>query len=108
GEPIGSFASVASINPSPQRMQQGYDQHWSFGVQQQLNKSLVFDASYVGNRGVLLGGRQRINLPEPGPGSIAERRPFPRFGSINFHQSNGNNIYHSLQTKLEQRRSSGL
>jgi hypothetical protein len=108
GSPIGSFSTAASINPSLQKARMGYDQHWNFGVQQQLTSTLVFDVSYVGNHGVFLAGRQQANLPVAGSGAIAPRRPFTRFGNINYYDSNANNTYHSLQGKLEQRLASGL
>jgi hypothetical protein len=106
--PIGSFSTAASINPSPTTQRRGYDQHWNLGIQQQLTQTVVFDIAYVGNRGVFLEGRRQANLPTAGPGNIITRRPFPRFGNINFYEANGTSTYHSLQAKLEQRLKSGV
>ena len=106
GNPIGA-PTAAGMNPSSLKDRQGYNQHWNFGVQQQLNDTLMFDVSYVGNRGNFIGSRFQLNIPEAGPGAIQARRPFPRFGSINYYQQGASNIYHSLQGKLEQRLSRG-
>jgi hypothetical protein len=108
GSPIGSFATVANLNPSSPKADFGYNQHWNFGIQRQVNRTLVADVSYVANRGVHIASRNHINLPNAGPGGIQARRPFQRFGTINYYASDTSTIYHSLQTKLEQRLSSGL
>jgi hypothetical protein len=45
---------------------------------------------------------------KPGPGSVGSRRPFPQFSSLGYTENSGSSNFHSLQTKIEQRFSSGL
>ena len=89
-----------------------YSQKWNLGVQHELAGSLMMDVSYVGS--LTLKGRRnrRINQPfTPGPGSVGSRRPFLPFGNFasnGYFENSGSSNFHSLQTKLEQRFSSGL
>jgi hypothetical protein len=86
----------------------GNDQHWNFGVQQQLAKTLVFDIEYVGNKGTHIAGNDGFNIPEPGPGGVQARRPYPRFSGFGYISSDVSSTYHALQAKLEKRLSAGL
>jgi hypothetical protein len=50
-----------------------------------------------------------LNIPEPGPGSIQDRRPNPDFRVVDVHADNfGTSNYHALQVKVEKRFSDGL
>jgi len=86
----------------------GYDQHWSFGVQQQFAKSMMLDLEYVGNKGTHIQSNNTFNTPEPGPGSVQARRPFPRFSGFGYIASDTSSSYHALQAKFERRLSAGL
>jgi hypothetical protein len=108
GAPLGSPNSIISMTPESVHMKQGYNQHWNFGVQQQVSKNMVMDLEYVGNRGVHLAGTDTFNIPEPGPGTVQARRPYPRFSGFGYISSNPSSIYHSLQAKFEKRLSGGL
>ncbi|MBI3684420.1 MAG: TonB-dependent receptor [Acidobacteria bacterium] len=85
-----------------------YTQQWNAAIQQQLMNRTVLTASYVGAKGSGLILAPNINQPRPGPGAAGPRRPFPRFGTISEVASAGSSIYHSLQTSLERRMSTGL
>ena len=50
--------SISYFTPTPRN---GYMQRYSFGVQQELPGELLFDASYVGNRGTKLGVTRSLN-----------------------------------------------
>jgi hypothetical protein len=89
-------------------MKMGYDQHWSFGVQQQVAKSFLVDLAYVGNRGVHLNAREDFNVPEAGPGAVQSRRPYPRFSGFAYISSSASSSYHAVQGKLEKRLSGGI
>jgi hypothetical protein len=86
----------------------GYDQHWNFGIQQQLAKTMLFDVEYIGNKGSNIQGNDAFNIPDPGPGGVQARRPFPRFNGFGYYSSDVSTTYHSLQTKFEKRASNGL
>ncbi len=84
-----------------------YLQHWNFGVQQRLGGSRVLEVAYVGSKGTRLFDSRDINQPLP---SNAPQyvRPNRAFEDIDIIESQGNSIYHSLQTRFEQRFSHGL
>jgi hypothetical protein len=85
----------------------GYLQHWNVTVEKRLGGSRTLETGYVGSKGTkLLGGRD-INQPRP---SAAPRnlRPNPLFDDINILESRGSSIYHSWQTRLQQRLHRGL
>jgi hypothetical protein len=85
----------------------GYDQHFNLGFQQSLGSQTLFEANYVGNKGVHLASSQNFNLPNPGPGSIQARRPYTQFAQSSYFTQNASSEYSSLQAKLERRVSKG-
>jgi hypothetical protein len=108
GAPLGSFLAPPGITPTKTRMRTSYDQHWNFGIQQQLTRTTVLEVQYVGNKGSFLRGSDPINIPPAGPGTVQTRRPYPRFNNINYNSNNLATTYHSLQTKFEKRLASGV
>ena len=108
GNPIGAAGTTPSLAGGLPHMAQGYDQHWSFGVQQKTGFNSVLEVDYVGNRGVNLYGPNPINDPLAGPGAIQGRRPFPLFGAITYNAQDTSSIYHALQVKFDKRTSGGL
>ncbi|HYZ85779.1 MAG TPA: TonB-dependent receptor [Bryobacteraceae bacterium] len=108
GTRLGAGNTTVDLTPTYTNLQMGYDQHWNFGIQQQLARTLVADIEYVGNKGTQIQGQDAFNIPDPGPGTIAARRPFPRFGPFSYISSDVSSTYHALQAKLEKRLSAGL
>jgi hypothetical protein len=100
--------AAPSLGPTYTKLRMGYDQHWNFGVQHELFANTVVEIDYVGNKGSFLNGTNAANNPPAGAGAIQARRPYPRFGSINYFSQDVSTIYHSLQTKLEKRLSTGF
>ena len=108
GAPFGSAATVANWIPVPKTVRYPYDQHWNFGIQQQLLQKVVLEVNYVGNRGLFLPSTNNINFPTAAAGTIQTRRPYPRFGTIAYNTQDASSIYHSLQAKVEKRLSAGF
>lgn len=108
GAQLGSATSTIGLTPTYTKLQMGYDQHWNFGVQQQIAKSMMFDIEYVGNKGTHIQGNNAFNIPDPGPGGIQARRPFPRYSGFGYISSDTSSSYHALQVKFERRMSAGL
>ncbi|SFS07238.1 Carboxypeptidase regulatory-like domain-containing protein [Granulicella pectinivorans] len=108
GTALGSAQANPTLNPSKTRLKMGYNEHYSFGIQQQLSKKDVFEVGYVGNRGVHLNGSNDFNDPTPGAGSIQARRPYQPWGTIGFNTQDTSTSYHSLQMKIDHRASHGL
>ena len=108
GAPFGSAVTAASWIPVPKVVRLPYDQHWNFGIQQQVLTKLVLEVDYVGNKGSFLPDSNNINIPNAGAGTIQTRRPYPRFGNISYNTQDASSTYHSLQAKVERRLSSGF
>jgi len=71
-------------------------QQWTFSIQQQLPKSFVGQAAYVGNKGTKLFTRNRHNTLNP----TTRVRPFPAFNDFDSKDNYGNSNFHGLQTSL--------
>ncbi len=108
GAPLGSPNSTIGLTPTFTRLKMGNDQHWNFGVQQQIGKGMMFDLEYVGNKGSNIQGNDAFNIPDAGAGSIQARRPYPRFASFGYISSSTSTTYHAMQAKFEKRLSHGL
>ena len=100
--------AAPSLGPTYTKLRMGYDQHWNIGVQHELFPNTVVEVDYVANKGAFLNGTNAANNPPAGAGAIQTRRPFPRFGAINYFSQDVSTIYHSLQAKLEKRLSAGF
>lgn len=89
-----------------------YIQHWNLGYQRQLPKNMVFEVSYVGNKGTRLVKTVDINQAFPVPGltqpAVQPRRPIPEYGAIPVLQSSGSSIYNGLLGRIQHRFTNGL
>jgi hypothetical protein len=85
---------------------------WNIGVQRELGWNAFADVSYVGTRGTNLFRSYNINVPDPGPGNVNQRRPYfaiaPTISTINQRDGDGKSWYDALQVKVEKRFSHGL
>lgn len=84
-----------------------YIQQFNFTVEREVG-SILFGASWVGNKGTKLARLRQVNQPLPGAGNVNTRRPYLGYGAITNVESSGNSIYHGLLMKAEKRFSSGL
>jgi hypothetical protein len=108
GQSLGSAGVNPAMNPTYAHLRRGADQHWNFGVQQQLARDTVVEVNYVGNHGTHLNSTNPFNDPRPASGAIQGRRPYPAFGSINYFSQDMSSDYHALQVKAEKRYGSGI
>jgi hypothetical protein len=108
GSQLGSSTSNPSMSPTKTHLKVGYNEHYSFGVQQQFTAKTVFELYYVGNHGVHLQSTNDFNDPAPGPGAVQARRPYQPWGTITMQSEDLGTTYQSLQTKIEHRASHGL
>ncbi len=83
-----------------------YMQQWNFGIQQALGSSRAVEIAYVGSKGTHLIDSRDINQPRPS--AVPLPRPNPFFSDVDIVESQGNSVYHSLQTRFQQRLSHGL
>lgn len=114
GPPANFFATA---KPSDQiargndpQLRNGKVQQWNFTVQYSFARDWVFEAGYVGNRGLNLSrfwnaNQARVAGP---PSDLAARRPYPSFADVQYMDSGGSSFYNAFQTRTEKRFSRGL
>ena len=90
-----------------------YTMNYNFGIQQQVTRSLMVEAAYVGNGGRKLPGLREFNPAFYGPGATtgntqARRALNPNYGSIGMLHTGGNSSYNGLQIRAVQRFHRGL
>jgi hypothetical protein len=104
--PVGSMLAVTP------NFRSGYTQQYNFQLQQQLPRETVAKIGFVGNVGRRLDTTYNFNLPFPGPGGPAPRRPLfliaPGVVNVDYMVSDGLSNYNSLQASLEKRFRGGL
>src|SRR2546425_2052127 len=76
--------------------------------QQELAGRMSVELNYVGTKGSNQQQAEPINIPDPGPGNIQARRPYPRFGNLNINSQALSSEYHALQAKLQKRAAAGV
>ncbi len=84
-----------------------YTQTWSGGIQYELVRSTMVEASYMGSWTRGADNSTVRNVPEPGPGSIQARRPIPALGAIRAVRFDGRSIYHGLTLAVDRPLSRG-
>ncbi len=86
----------------------GRVQRWSAGIQQAVGADGMFDVTYVGSRSTGLASQYNLNQPDPGPGAIQPRRPYPDYSGITWTDATGYARYNALLSKFQRRLSKGL
>jgi hypothetical protein len=87
--------------------------NWSLTIERNMGNDLLLRGAYVASRGTHLIGGYELNLPVyiPSASTLAnrqDRRPDPKFQSINVSTGIADSYYHSLQVTAEKRYSRGL
>ena len=108
--PEGStqIGSVAAKLPT------GYLQQWSFNIQRQLTRGLVFETGYMGNKGTRLDQTRNINQAvldaNPArPTPIQSRVPHPAFAAnMVYYDRTAFSTYHGFIARLEHEFSNGI
>lgn len=107
-----STAKIFDLPAIDPNFRDAYIQHWNLGYQREIARNLLFEVSYVGNKGTRLVKTVDINQAFPVPGNlqlpVQDRRPLPDYGPVNVLQSSGSSIYHGLLGRVERRFASGL
>ncbi|HWB97507.1 MAG TPA: TonB-dependent receptor, partial [Bryobacteraceae bacterium] len=106
--PANPIFNVVSIPPDRKR-HNAYMQNFNLQVSRQLTQNDVLEAGWVASKGTHVDtSLQNFNQPDPGPGTIQARRPYPEYARIRMIAPDTNTIYHSLQSRYEHRFSRGL
>lgn len=84
-----------------------YAQTWNLTIQHDLGAGFFFEAGYLGTKGTRL---DVLTLPNEGPGRdfAGARHQLGNALGFTFDSSDGNSIYHSLQTRLARRFRGGI
>ena len=81
---------------------------WNINVQRELVANTVLTVAYVGMKGTHVLVTDNINAALPGLGAVAPRRPYPNLGDGTAVADWGDSSYHSMQTTVQRRFSSGV
>jgi Carboxypeptidase regulatory-like domain len=85
-----------------------YAKNYSLSVQREITSTTMVEVSFL--RSAIVGADSSTvhNVPEPGPGVIDPRRPFPRLSNITAIRWDGYSIFNGVTFRAEQRLSRGL
>ncbi|HYO81958.1 MAG TPA: TonB-dependent receptor [Bryobacteraceae bacterium] len=123
GGTVGGFAAVENLKRNPiipanpllltrtnitSDFRSPYAEQVSVNVQRQIGKDWAATVGYVGTKGTALFQTIDANPIVPIPGARGTVRQDPTRGVIRQRGNAASSIYHSLQTQLEKRYSSGL
>jgi len=85
-----------------------YNEVWNLTLERELGRSTVLSIAYIGSRTVHADSSTVLNVPEPGAGNIASRRPIPQLSQFNTIRWDGWSTYNALAAGLKRRLSRGL
>lgn len=85
-----------------------YNEVWNFNLERELRSSTLLSLAYIGSRTVHADSATVLNVPRPGPGAIASRRPIPQLSQIGDIRWNGWATYHALTLAAKRRFTNGL
>jgi hypothetical protein len=105
--PINDFSQVSQWMVDPNFRTPVFDQ-WNVGIQRQLPANITLDANYVGSNGRHEDWGPTLNVPQPGPGNIQSRRPYPYMLQQWFDQSVGDSRYNALQVDVQEHAAHGI
>jgi len=97
--------SFFQIDP---HMADPYIQEWNFTLQKAIKGILSLEGGWVASKGTKIEFSRPINIPDPGPGVIQNRRLWPVFASGTYVEDSGYSSYNSLQIKAQVRSWRGL
>jgi hypothetical protein len=85
-----------------------YNEVWNVNVEHELAFGTVLTLGYLGSRTVHADSGTVLNVPAPGPGTIATRRPIPQLSQISDIRWNGWANYQALTLAAKRRLANGL
>jgi len=85
-----------------------YNEVWNAALEREWAGVAVLSLSYIGSRTVHADSSTVLNVPVPGPGDIAARRPIPQLSQVADIRWNGWATYHALTIAAKRRLSHGL
>jgi hypothetical protein len=98
----------SNVNSWPIKMPLPYTYEWNLNLQRELGKGFTAQVGYVGSSSHDLYVDPNFNQPQPGPGSIASREPFPQYSQILAYLPLDRSNYNSLIAQVERRFRNGF
>ena len=93
----------SNVNSWPIHMPLPYTYEWNLNVQQELGAGFTGQLGYVGSSSHDLYVDPNFNQPQPGPGALGPRRPFPQYSSILAFLPLDRSNYNSMIVQVERR-----
>jgi Carboxypeptidase regulatory-like domain len=81
---------------------------WNLNLERELPSGSTLSVAYIGSRTVHADSSTVLNVPLPGPGAIAARRPIPELSQVSDIRWNGWAVYHALTVSAKRRLARGL
>ena len=114
GPPANFFETALTtdqgLRANDPNLRDGFVEQFNLTVQYELPKDVLFQAGYVGNRGLHLtrfwNGNQALTAG--GAATLQARRPFPTYADIEYMDAGGSSFYNAFQTRLDKRFGEGL
>lgn len=85
-----------------------YNEVWNFNLEHELSSNTTLSAAYIGSRTVHADSGTVLNVPLPGPGAIAARRPIPQLSQVSDIRWNGWATYHAFMLAARRHFAQGL
>jgi hypothetical protein len=85
-----------------------YNEVWNANLEQEVASNTTVGIAYIGSRTVQADSSTELNVPEPGPGGVASRRPITSMSAFNTIRWDGWATYHALTAKITRRMNRGL
>jgi hypothetical protein len=85
-----------------------YNEVWNFTSETELTPGTILSTGYVGSRTVHADSSTVLNVPVPGPGAIAARRPIPQLSQFNTIRWDGWATYNAMTLSIKRRFAKGL
>jgi Carboxypeptidase regulatory-like domain len=85
-----------------------YNEVWNFNLDHELSTRTIVSLMYVGSRTVHADSSTLLNVPLPGPGAVAARRPIPQLSQISDIRWNGWATYHAFTLAAKRSFGQGL
>jgi hypothetical protein len=105
---LADTVGTVGANDVNHNFQIEYNQVWNLTLERQLSASTVFSLAYVGSKTVHADSSTVLNVPMPGPGAIAPRRPIPVMSQFNTIRWDGWATYNAMTMAAKRRLAKGL
>jgi outer membrane receptor protein involved in Fe transport len=105
---VPKVSDIAETGALEKDFRNAYTERWSFGFQRQLASKAVLDVSYVGSESHKLATWADVNPPLPAPPDNPIQRLYPDYGQRLIRTSQGNSIYHAMQSRVDRRFARGF